>query len=101
MESHEQETHGHTHGHLGRVGPVGGVFLVVFLALLLAAGWATKGQRAVESQHESFVAERPPWAGVSWDRKEAVLYRDPERPLTWHVCTDSGCGIYFEEGEHK
>lgn len=99
MESSENEHN--PHAHLSRVGPAGGVIILLLLALFLAAGWVTESSRKIDRRHDDFVAARPPWYGRSWDKKDAVLYRDVEHPLTWHVCTADGCGIYFEAGEEK
>lgn len=87
----------HEHSHISRIGPAGGVIVLLLCALFLAAELITSHSRKVEKRHEDFVAARPPWHGRPWDKKEAVLYRDVEHPLTWHVCTEDGCGIYFED----
>ena len=85
--------------HIAKAGPIGGAIFLFLLALSLAANFVTASSRKVERRHEDFVAARPPWHGRPWDKKDAVLYRDVDHPLTWHVCTEDGCGIYFEAGE--
>ena len=83
--------------HLHRLGPVGGVVMLALIAVAMVISWVTESSRRIERRHEDFVAARVPWHGRSWGKKEAVLYRDVDHPLTWHVCTESGCGFYFEE----
>ncbi len=85
--------------HVSRIGPMGALILLCFLAGLVVVSWVTEHGRKVESRHEDFVRVRPPWHGRAWDKKEAVLYRDVDHPLTWHVCTEDSCGVYMEAGE--
>jgi len=54
------------------------------------------------TRHEHFVAALWPKTGMPgrelrFTGEKAVLYKDPGFPLTWHVCTATKCGRYFED----
>ncbi len=70
------------------------VFCGLMLVLLLAALWKTD-TTPEDTRHDHFAAAL--WPRFRFEREKAVLYKDPAHPLTWHVCTATICGRYFED----
>lgn len=76
----------------------------VLLGLCLVSGLSLLGVllfgpslRPEDEQHD-FYASRL-WPGFRFQKEAAYLYKDAGHLLTWHVCTASGCGRYFEVEE--
>ncbi len=72
----------------------------MFVAMIVAL-WKTD-LTPEDTRHEHFAKalwppSKEPGRFLRFEREKAVLYRDPSRPLTWHVCTATGCGRYFED----
>jgi hypothetical protein len=81
-----------------RIGVRNAVILgVVSFSGLALLGFAVFGPslRPEDERHLHFAAAL--WPGSRFESEPAVLYRDPAHPLTWHVCTATGCGRYFED----
>lgn len=75
----------------------GVILAVVFLSGLSLVGFMLFGPslRPEDERHDHFVSAL--WPGFRFQSEPAVLYKDPAHPLTWHVCTATGCGRYFED----
>jgi hypothetical protein len=57
--------------------------------------------RPEDDRHDHFVAALWPPSGepgksLHFIKTPAYLYQDPSRPLTWHVCTATVCGRFYE-----
>ncbi len=75
---------------------------VVLLAVVAFSGLALVGfaafgpsLRPEDERHKHFA--KALWPGFRFESEPAYLYRDMAHPLTWHVCTATGCGRYFED----
>ncbi len=73
---------------------------VTFVAMV--AVMATVDLNPEGTRHKRFVEALWPKAGtpgrdLAFSQENAILYKDPKFPLTWHVCTANGCGRYYED----
>lgn len=81
-------------------------FVAVMFVLMIVALLRTD-LTPEDTRHDHFVAalwppSKEPGKFLRFEREKAVLYRDPLRPLTWHVCTATVCGRFFEaEGDEE
>ncbi len=75
-------------------------FCGLMFGLLAFALWRTD-LSPEDTRHDHFVSalwppSKEPGKFLRFEREQAILYRDPTRPLTWHVCTATVCGRYYE-----
>jgi hypothetical protein len=70
------------------------IFIAAMFVLMVVALFRTD-LTPEDTRHDHFAAAL--WPGFRFEREKAVLYKDPDHPLTWHVCTATGCGRYFED----
>jgi len=73
------------------------IALIIFLAVFFRSDLTPE-----DTRHDHFVAalwphSKEPGRFLRFTRTPAVLYQDPDYPLTWHVCTATGCGRYYED----
>ena len=73
-------------------------FIAVAFALLVATVVFGPSLTPEDDRHEKYAGTL--WPGRPFERQPAVMFRDRNHPLTWHVCTAQACGHYYEvQGE--